>query len=131
VNELQKQIVSLNRQKDEKRYFSPKFETFSSDVIIINEKMFSNEMQKLFIDQNEEINWIIVSQTEPHWGAHLFSNDLFRAIQLENLTKRKLNRKTEERLAVGYRVYANEDLAIAKDFELVENELDDTCDTQG
>ena len=42
--------------------------------------------------------------------------------------KKKLPRKTTRLLAEGYQENAEEDLAIAKDFEAAENELDRNCD---
>ncbi len=42
--------------------------------------------------------------------------------------KKKLTRKTNRLLAAGYEENAEEDLAIAKDFEAAENELDKNCD---
>ncbi|MGA3288706.1 MAG: hypothetical protein ABSD42_00500 [Candidatus Bathyarchaeia archaeon] len=42
--------------------------------------------------------------------------------------KKKLSRKTTWLLAEGYQENAEEDLAIAKDFEAAENELDKNCD---
>jgi len=42
--------------------------------------------------------------------------------------KKKLSRETTRLLAEGYEENAGEDLAIAKDFEAAENELDKNCD---
>jgi len=42
--------------------------------------------------------------------------------------KKKLSRETTSLLAEGYEKSAEEDLAIAKDFEAAENELDKNCD---
>jgi hypothetical protein len=42
--------------------------------------------------------------------------------------KKKITQKTRKLLAKGYEDHAEEDLAIAKDFEQAENELDEYCD---
>jgi len=42
--------------------------------------------------------------------------------------KKKLSRETTRLLTKGYEENAEEDLAIAKDFEAAENELDKNCD---
>ena len=44
------------------------------------------------------------------------------------LNKKKLSRETAKLLAEGYKGNAEEDLAIAKDFEAAENELDKNYD---
>ncbi|MGA2683225.1 MAG: hypothetical protein ABSF44_15670 [Candidatus Bathyarchaeia archaeon] len=44
------------------------------------------------------------------------------------LNKKKNSRETTRLLAEGYKENAEEDLAIAKDFEAAENELEKNCD---
>ena len=44
------------------------------------------------------------------------------------MSPKKLPKSVVHRMAKGYREFADEDLKIAKDFEQIENELDETCE---
>ena len=62
------------------------------------------------------------------YSLHVIWLDRMNKDKSAKLYKKKLPRKTARLLAEGYQENAEEDLAIAKDFEAAENELDKNCD---
>jgi hypothetical protein len=75
------------------------------------EILVKNLFAKRKIDASTAISWIGISEEE----------------FIKTLPKKKLSENVVNLMAKGYRECADEDLNITKDFEQVENELDEEC----
>jgi hypothetical protein len=75
------------------------------------ESLVKNLFAKRKIDSSTAINWLKISEEE---FTKMFP-------------KKELPKSAVNHMAKGYQEYADEDLEIAKDFEQVENELDEEC----
>ena len=76
------------------------------------ESLVKSLFSKRKIDACKAINWLGISEDE----------------FVKLYPKKKLSQETLSTLAKGYQECGDEDLAIAKDFEQVESELDEECD---
>lgn len=76
------------------------------------QSLIKSLFSKRKIDACTAINWLGISENE----------------FVKLYPKKKLSQETLKSLAEGYEKYAEEDLAITKDFEQVEKELDENCD---
>jgi hypothetical protein len=75
------------------------------------ESLVKNLFSKRKIDAQTAINWLEISEEE----------------FVKMFPKKKLSENAINLMAKGYQECANEDLKITKDFEQVENELDEEC----
>ena len=75
------------------------------------ESLVKNLFSKRKIDAQTAINWLGISEEE----------------FVKMFPKKKLSENAINLMAKGYQECANEDLKITKDFEQVENELDEEC----
>ena len=87
---------------------STEFQRLEKKKQAIVKSLFS----KRKIDACTAINWLEISENE----------------FVKLYPKKKLSQETLKSLSEGYEKYAEEDLAITKDFEQVEKELDENCD---
>ena len=77
------------------------------------ESLVKNLFSKRKIDACTAMKWLEISEEE----------------FIKMFPKKKLSDSTLKLLTKSYAEYADEDLEIAKDFEQVENELDENCST--
>ena len=87
---------------------STEFQRLEKKEEVLVKSLFS----KRKIDACTAINWLGISENE----------------FVKLYPKKKLSQETLKSSAEGYEKFAEEDLAMAKDFEQVEKELDENCD---